>query len=80
MMQQRSEEVKLSPHLFAMQARKLSQSRFQDLNVRIQDCQDGKTTKHHLSDAGLVPLPPARLHLDHLARLPLAHVQVADPA
>ena len=80
MMQQRGEEVKLSPHLFAMQARKLSQSRFQDLNVKTQDCQDGKTTKHHLSEAGLVPLPPPRLHLDHLARLPLADVQVADPA
>ena len=63
-----------------MQARKLSQSRFQDLYVKTQDCHDGKTTEHHLSEAGLVPLPPARLHLDHLARLPLADVQVADPA
>ena len=68
------------PHLFAMQARKLSKSGFQDLNVKTQDCQDGKTRKQHLSEAGLVPLPPARLHLDHLARLPLADEQVADPA
>ena len=44
-----------------------------------EDCQDGKTTKRHLSDAGLVPLPPSRLHLDHLARLPIADVEVADP-
>ena len=35
--------------------------------------------QQHLSQACLFPLSFARLHLDHLSRLPLAHVQVADP-